>query len=236
MQATSTTFTCPHCEHKIEVHEAGDGEIITCTNDLCRKQFQAEIPRANPEPQLIVPPDARQSTAEQPASEEPLPPDAHPTGTDVVGPEPPTVVAVYHTPMFSRHPFRFLINIGLVVLGVAGIFTGLARDSQVAIYLSLIPLVFGVVRHALWWWKARQTVLTITNRGIVVSGGLATVTTREIHHDSIRGIDIFQPWVCGLLQSGAVVISYGDKDEEVYLDAIRYPHRVVEQIREQARK
>lgn len=254
MQATTATFTCPHCSQKIEVQEVGDGEVITCTNPLCRRQFQADIPRAAPEPELIVPGAGAERASDdesmravpvgQPAPVAPaatvaeqLPPDATPAGTTVAALEAPVVVAVHRPVMFRRHPVRFLINVALIVFGVALLFTALARDAHpVLAFLSLVPVVLGIFRLFNWWWQTRQTRLTITNRGIVISEGTVSVTTREIHHESIHGIHIFQPWICTVLKSGAMVISYGDKDEEYYFDALAHPHFVAEQIRAQAKK
>jgi hypothetical protein len=254
MQATTATFTCPHCSHKVEVQEVGDGELITCSNPLCRRQFQADIPRATPEPELIVPGAAKEPGADEepvravpigqpaPAADgqsvtEDLPPDATPAGTTVAAPETPVVVAVHRPVMFRRHPVRFLINVGLIVLGLALLITALARDAHpILAFLSLIPVVLGIMRLVSWWWQTRQTRLTITSRGIVISEGTVSVTTREIHHESIHGIHIFQPWICSVLKTGAMAISYGDKGEEYYFDALAHPHHVAEQIRAQARK
>ncbi len=243
-----TIFTCPYCEHKNELTEVSEGEVITCANPMCGRQFQAELPKVAPDPELIVPHEAMASAHEEnavseqpPASaprpaEEPIIADAPVTGTTVAAPEMPTVVATYRPPMLPRHPLRFVINVGLVLLGLAGLLGAYLWDSTLLGAMSLLPLVFGAARQFAWWMRAHNSVLTVTTRGIVVTDGLFTVHSREIYHETIHGIHIFQPWWNRLTHTGALMIDFGGEGEKMYLDAVWHPHRIAEQIREQAKK
>jgi hypothetical protein len=263
---THLTFSCPHCEHKVEVFDVGDGEVITCTNEVCRRQFQADLPHAQPERELILPPDvvedreqpgevaavtnqqpheapvATTTTQEPPAPvehtgpESILAPQPEVTGTHVHAPEQPQILAVYHPPMFSRHPLRFLFNVALAALGLAILILGLIRGEWFAGIVGLGFLGVGLGRQLLWWWEAQQTTLTVTTRGLVITEGLFRTTTKEIHHNTISGLHIFQTNLNKLLHSGAILTTYGPENEEVYIDSIQNPHRVAEQIRELAKK
>jgi hypothetical protein len=254
MQATQTTpatlvtFTCPYCEHKVEGAEVKDGDVLTCTNPLCQKQFQAELPRVHPDPELIVP--DHFTTEPKPVAEmQPVVSEIHTvpaeaespatptTGTTIASSmAPPEVVALYRPPMFFRHPVRFLVNLGLILLGLAGLVESSLIDSHVLFAVSLLPLVYGLARQLVWWLRARRTSLMITTRGVVITEGLWSSTLREIYHDSIHGIHIFQPWWARLLNTGALMLTFGDDNEQIYLDSVPEPQKVAELIREHAKK
>ena len=259
MQATTMTFTCPHCDHKVETHDVSDGDIITCNNPMCRQQFEADIPKASPEPGLIVPGESTDEATDRHESEAPnqeavqaipveqkepvvegpesaVAPQPQAAGTTVHASEEPQIIMVHHAPMFRRYPVQFLINVAMIVLGVAGVIVGLSRDAPVAAWLAALPLFVGLFLQVKWWLEARRTTLTVTTRGIVLTKGLFNVTTREVHHDMIHSIHIYQPKINSWLRSGALLLVCGPTNEQVYLDAVSNPHKVAETIRQQAGK
>jgi hypothetical protein len=225
---------------------------------VCRRQFQADVPQVQPDRELILPPDVaeeREQTSEAPptisqappAPVQPAPaestgpdpvlaPQPEVTGTHVQAPEHPHIIAVYHPPMFSRHPIRFIFNVVVMLLGLAILILGVVRAEWFAGIVGTVILGFGLLRHLLWWWQARQTTLTITTRGLVITQGLFRTTTQEIHHNTITGLHIYQINLNKFMHSGAIAINYGPQNDEVYLDSIQNPHRVAEQIRELAKK
>jgi hypothetical protein len=248
-----TTFTCPYCEHKNDLYDVREGEVITCGNPMCQRHFQAELPKVPPDPELIIPHEDMVDQAEpekapttpqaQPATTPEATPHAIPvgtaapaTGTSISAPETPTVVATYRPPMLTRHPVRFLINVGLMLLGLAGLVWSFLQAWPVLLAFSLVPLVYGAARQFVWGMRARHTTLNITTRGVVFTTGLFSVSSREVYHESIRGIHIFQPWWGWLTGTGALMIDYGDQNEQLYLDAVPHPHKIAELLRQQAKK
>src|SRR5262249_5680007 len=154
------TFTCPYCEHKIEASEVRDGEVLTCTNPLCQRQFQAELPHVTPDPELVIAGDARTfkpapptvashgnhaATTDRPAVAAKT--EVSATGTTVAAAEVPEVVAMYQGSMFARHPGRFLLNFALFVIGLAGLMWAWLLGSMLIFAISLLPLLYGLVRQ-----------------------------------------------------------------------------------------
>jgi len=245
MQATLYAFTCPFCQHSVTVPDVNEGEVITCTNPACQKKFEADLPKVLPdavahaEPELIVPPGVRETAVEPPAPETPKAilaeePETIQPAAVVPGSDKEETVAVFRSPMFGRFPGHFLLYLGIMAFGLWLIYNGWAYQYSGLMWFGLIPLAFGLWRFGYWWLDSAHASVTLTTRGIVIHEGILSGVTREIYHKTVSNIHIFQPWYCRPFHAGSVVLVWGDKKEEVELESVQHPHRLVELIRKYA--
>lgn len=237
MQATMYEFTCPFCEHSTQVAEVNDGAIITCTNPTCGKKFEADLPKVEPESHgkgdagLIVPPDLKKKD-DLPVAK--LASEVNP-GTKLPE-EKEEVIAVYPVPMFRRYPLLFLGYVALVALGLWGFYSGWVNDYWGLRILSLLPIGFGLWRLVHWWLKTRNASVTITSKSVIIREGIFSLVTREINHQAISQIHIYQPLLCKLFHSGALILVLSESKEEIGIDAVMHPHTITNQIRYYAEK
>ncbi len=239
-----TTYRCPHCHKDVHIKDVIEGDVVQCPNPLCGREFKAEIPEAEQKPGLILPAGVESHSNRSESSEqnqdtnvETTPENAERAAFDSAVKD-ETVLGIYKTPMFRRYPFRFVGYLLLVVLGLVALVAvpfQLNTQSQVALgILGGAALAFGGYQWLSWWLHARKQVVTITKTSLVVNEDAHADQTREIHHESISSIDIYQPMMCRWMGVGSMAISWGQEKEEVYLDAVERPHELVEQVRKQA--
>lgn len=238
--STTMTYRCPHCNHAAEFDHVSDGEVVTCPSPECGQEFRAKLPEATPEPKLIVPGEENSPQAKLVGNEAVSNGEKHDEDDAKVfthEAEGEEVLAVYSTPMFRRHPFRFLGYVLVCLVGFAGIITGIVNDSTPFVIISFIPLLVGMWLLGSWWLKAKRTTITVTPKTLIISDGLFGDHKVEVHHGKITTIDIYQSTTCRFFKTGALYVEWGyEGDEKMYLDAVSEPHALVQQIRELAEK
>lgn len=198
MTSQALAFRCPHCGQTMEVEPTVGDRIITC--DSCHQPFQLDLPRAQPVPGLIVPPDDEERTGAAPghnnAEEEETP------GKPASEPE----LAKVRPHMFRRHPLRFLMLLVMVLGGLGGLIYALTINWTVlAIGCGLVAL-YGGARLLMWWMRYRNTSMSVSSRRCVLRTGLWQVTNVEIPHGDIREVHVRQNWLNRILNVGDLII------------------------------
>lgn len=230
MQTSTLTYRCPHCEHLCEFENINDGDIVTCTNPECRREFHARAPEVEPERGLIIPGQAMDGQAQEESRNGQTKADEstsrHESASD-------QVVAVYPTPMVRRHPFIFAGYVLLVILGFVGLMAAMTDSSVTLGVIGGLMMTAGIVLLGHWWWKVRNTKITLTRKSLIIHNGLMSQHTTEIHHASIREIHIYQTFTCRWLDTGAMYVEWGDEpDEKFFIESVYNPQGLVKQIRE----
>lgn len=240
MQATTMTYRCPHCNRAAEFDHVSDGDVVHCPFPDCAQEFRAKLPEATPEPALIVPGNDAAAT-EQPVATATAVPAEKPSEEEATvfshESEEQPVLAVYYTPMFTRHPFRFFGYVLVCLVGLLGMIAGIANNSTPFIILSAVTVLIGLGMLAAWWVKTRRMEVAVTPVSLVISDGVFSERKVEVHHQNITDIAIYQPPVCRVFGTGALFIRWGaEPDQSVYIDSVSEPHALVQQVRELAQK
>src|SRR5262245_21551509 len=92
------TYRCPHCQQPVDVELKPENELLVCPNPNCQKPFKIDVPKAEPVPELLLPPGANGHAAKEVAAPAPV---AKPPGE-----VPEETLRVIHLAMFRRYPFR----------------------------------------------------------------------------------------------------------------------------------
>jgi len=219
MLTNQQTVQCPYCNKTMEISGRTDDDVITCENPVCQKVFQLDLPTAKPEGEAPQQADA--------APEE----DTEATFTHEAESE--QVLGVFPTPMATRYPFRFASYLTLTVLGFIGFLVGYFQLYNALWIISALVLALGAGILIAWWWQARSQTVKVTTHGLVLTQGMWQETTREINHNYINEIHIYQPWYCKWFHTGSIMLIWGENRNEEFIEAISRPHEVVQLIRDQ---
>lgn len=231
MQSSALMFSCPHCQHKNEYERVSKGEVVTCAEPLCGKEFRATLPEAEPEPRVIDPTEATDSARESQGDE--VVDESKQVFSHEADDEP--VFESFETPTISRFPFRFLGHLALILLGCAVLVLALMNASLSVAILGMVPLLAGLGLLGYWRWQASGKTLSLTRQSLVYTDKRDTDKTVEIHLENITDIHIYQSWPSNLFDTGALLVEWGREDsEKLYFDAVGEPHRLVKRIRELA--
>jgi len=105
--------------------------------------------------------------------------------------------------------------------------------------LFIIPII-GWIILAIWWLKAANTRLTVTNERITFRIGILSKNIREIFLSDIRGVQINQRLLQRILGTGHVeVASAASAEAEIQIDGIPQAYEVkdiIDKYRREARR
>lgn len=220
-------YRCPQCDQGMRVEEALVGRNVTCPK--CGRPFRAEAPSSYPAKDGDIPEDA---TADLPV-----------VGSGNGGDE--ELILVRHPSMFRANPFMFLLEFGLVCLGVVGLLLAVVWEQGVVVngqewlsailvqWVSLGLLVIGTILITTWWLKSRMTELKVTSKRTILRHGLISKFTSEVQHDDVRNLQIDQNLWERMAGIGDVAISSSGQDDlEILVKGIPRPNQVADVIRE----
>ncbi len=231
MLTQQNIYRCPHCNEAVQVSDLSDGAVVSCNAPLCGKEFQIDLPKASPEPSLTTPANVdNHSGQDVDANSEET--EEHEGNAFTHENEESSVISVYSSPLFRRYPLRSLGSLLLAVLGLVGfIFSVINANLLISIASATLFILSGGVL-AYWWWKASRRKVTLTNTSVIVSEGLISDKTIEVHHSNLTNIDIYQPRLCKWLNSGSISFTWGPRDDQIlFVDSVLNPAELVEQIR-----
>jgi uncharacterized membrane protein YdbT with pleckstrin-like domain len=196
MPAQLLAYRCPHCGKTMEVEPTSGDRVLTCPNLDCQKPFQLDMPRAQPAPALIVPPDMQEAPAAATAH--------HPVAhlTPALEPE----LLRIRPAMFRRYPIRYASLVGLMVVGMAGLIYAWQTNWPLAAVISALAILYGLFRMMSWWLRTSHTSLTITTRRAVLQTGIWSTKVIDVAHSEIQEVLVTQTWCNRLCGVGDLVI------------------------------
>ena len=221
-----TTYSCPHCNHPVDVDPRQENETLVCPNEACRKPFKVEIPTAQPAPQLLLPESANQEAS---APSPPAAPLAHPASE--VKEEP---VQVVHLSMFRRYPFRCTVYILATIAALAGFLVLLIAGWRILALACLGAAGFVAFRFGSWWLRMKHTTLTITNLRSILESGVFTRQSAVLPLSEVEDVKVNQTFVQRLLHVGDLVLT--DRKTaapRMVVMAVPTPQGVAEVIRQE---
>jgi hypothetical protein len=195
---------CDKCERAFQVDDSEAGGKVECP--MCGDVNRVpETAAARPVPAAVRRADARPSADE--AEKE---------------------IRVVRPAMFRAHPFRFLLILALIAGGVVGGIAGLRMDKPWLGWLSLAPVVFGLLWLAKWWITAHLWIkISITNKRTIRHEGIIRRHSTEVLHDHVRSVDIKQNFMQRIMKVGYIGIdSAGQDDIEIEIRDIPGPYEI----------
>jgi uncharacterized membrane protein YdbT with pleckstrin-like domain len=111
------------------------------------------------------------------------------------------------------------------------------RNQPILFILCVVFVVVGWIILGIWWLRANNTKLVVTNERVRFEMGIFSKTIREIFLSDIRSVQIEQTfWQRVLLDTGSVEIaSAGTAEAEIKIKGIPQPYLVKKFIDEHRR-
>ena len=198
------TYKCPHCGATSSVSEVLMGETIDCRR--CQKPFEVGVPVAQP---------VRDAPGVKPDFT-----------VDAGGGDTEETVFVTHPAAFRNRPFRTLLAVLGLALGLALVAAGLLGGLGLAFLEPVTAAVGGTVVAAaggvlalvaagflfVWWLKSRYETLTVTSRRTTYRWGIISRDTTEVLHEDVANLQVDQSGFGRLLGVGDLFISSAAQD------------------------
>ncbi len=222
---------CPYCDEVVEADVELVGQLVTCSNQKCGREFKLSVPSGRPTQQggsrTGIPTDqADQGASGQAVSEE-------------------SQLFIVH-PAFIR--MRLMKSLGMALIGLAGMVVliagfGAGLGLSALEWLSSLPswLLMGLGGLLLaaslltffWWWLVAQfTTVIVTNKRTTYRVGIISRDSSEVQHDDVRNLQMDQNILERILGIGDIAISSsGQDDMEIEIDGIPDPERIAKVIR-----
>ncbi len=127
--------------------------------------------------------------------------------------------------MFRARPFKCLLLIAVIIVGIAGMLyfavpiEGSAIDKWWRPITLIISVMLGVtalgslISMVHWFFDARFQTMTITDERTIWVRGIFERETSEVQHDDVRNIQVKQTFVDRILGVGRIAISSAGQDE-----------------------
>jgi membrane protein YdbS with pleckstrin-like domain len=224
------TYRCPHCHHANEVEASLVDQAVICA--ACQKPFQAELPSAQPEPAVIVPPEAQTEVAAAGSA-----PAANGNGQAMRAQPLPTQdqeveVFTIQPLMFRRFPGRCALYVLMIVVGLIGLGFWLVEGWSVLAVLGVALAVLGGLRLLTWWLRNRQTSLTATNKRLILRAGALSSHSTEIPYGEITDVRAHQGLLNRLMDVGDITLTTNlAEKKEIVVMGVPDPEGVAERIR-----
>jgi len=242
MLTQTLTYKCPHCGTPVEVEPRAGENIVVCPSEQCKKPFQVAVPVAEPIEPLAgeehhdyhEPVGAHKEPAnplehKQPAEQKPIaaPVAVRPDEQETAGQQ-------IHLQMFRRYPLRVLAHLAAAIGGLVAMIWCLDRNYLTGAALCGVLAVVATGRFVVWWMRMRDTILTITNKRLVLETGVWSRQSTEIFFNDVQDVRVHQGILSGWFNVGdlAIIVSRGAK-ETVVIMAVPDPINVAGLIRSQ---
>lgn len=132
---------------------------------------------------------------------------------------------VIHLSMWGRYPFRCLTYL-LAELGcLAGVIYGVHEGWHLLTVPSAVLMAVVGGKFFLWWLRMRCTVLTITNKRLILTSGVFSKTTKEFELARIVDFNIHQTLLMRWLNVGDLAVV--GANAQVVIMAVPDPHGVI---------
>lgn len=211
---------CDNCDRVIEVDDELAGQKVAC--EACG---DINIMPVDSESGGEAGPSSGTAEAGSRAAALGLPPD--------FGPE--QEVLKVRPAMLRAKPQVFVLDMGLLISGVAGVVWGLVGEGSGLKTASLIAGAIGAAVAigllGVWKLKTLSAALQITNKRSVHRQGLLSKATSEVVHDNIRNVQVTQTFWQRLWNVGTLGLSSSGQDGiEIEITDIPRPEHVREVI------
>jgi membrane protein YdbS with pleckstrin-like domain len=208
-------FECPHCHEIIAGDELLYGQRIKCPK--CQT--------------TILAPPAPASTAlqtarliQEPAASAPIGPEAASQETDIFK----------LSPVARAFPGQMLL--GLIFIALAIGLAIRAQDFSWPRWVSLVPLVLGVLVLLLVWIRVKSSSYRLTTQRLFVRRGWVAKHLNELELYRVKDVVVDQGFLQRILAYGTItVLADDDSTPAVALARISRPIKVKEMIRTQYR-